>query len=155
MQCQNTFENCPLEYDIEGSWVTGPATTAILQASPEIISVNSPFSVTVTLYDANGNVHVYANNNIVLSMTSGTGSLIGTTLGAPSQGVATFSDISITEAGAHVLTATYNNINGTVTVDIQNGAAPKPAPVPANHSNKILTKIYVFYILLVMVTIML
>jgi hypothetical protein len=131
--------------------------TAILQASPEIIPVNSPFSVTVTLYDANGNVDVYASNNIVLSMISGTGLLIGATLGAPSQGVATFSDISITEVGVHVLIETYNSINGTVTVDIQNGAAPVPAPalVPANISNKLMTKNYAFYILLVMVSIML
>ena len=62
-------------------------------------------AVTVAVQDSNGNTLTSATNPVTLALTSGSG-LTGTLTATPTNGVATFSNLSIGNAGSYTLSAT-------------------------------------------------
>ena len=68
-------------------------------------------AVTVLIKDSVGNVVTTSSAPVTLTLTSGTGTLAGTTTQAAVNGVATFSDLSISTAGAgKILTASSTGL---------------------------------------------
>jgi len=64
----------------------------------------------VKIQDANGNTVTTATDQVIITKTTGTGSLNGTMAMDAVAGVATFTDLSISLAGAKVLTATVSEL---------------------------------------------
>jgi len=67
--------------------------------------------ITVEIQDEYGNVNESATDEVTLSVSSGSGTLSGTTTVSASSGVATFNDISIEEADTYTLQATATGLN--------------------------------------------
>ena len=78
-------------------------------------------AVTVAVEDQFGNVVTGDTSNVMLSVNSGTGSLSGTLTEAASSGIATFSNLSMTAAGAKTLLAIDGSLaaadSGSFTID--------------------------------------
>jgi sugar lactone lactonase YvrE/Tol biopolymer transport system component len=92
------------------------ATPELLAISPPVAAAaGSPFAVTVTAEDANGNPDPSFGGTVTLAV--GPGSPPGTFLGGPTSvvavnGTATFSGLQLTQAGSYTLTATTANLLG-------------------------------------------
>jgi sugar lactone lactonase YvrE/Tol biopolymer transport system component len=103
---------------------TGPfavaATPELLAISPPVAATaGSPFTVTVTAEDANGNPDPSFRGTVTLAV--GPGSPPDTFLGGPTSaaavnGTATFSGLLLTRAGSYTLTATTANLIGGFSV---------------------------------------
>jgi parallel beta-helix repeat protein len=80
------------------------------------------FSVTIDVDDANGDIVTTDNSNVTISLGSGSpagASLHGTQLTAPAQnGVATFSGLSLTTAGAYTLGASDGSLVSAISSNV-------------------------------------
>jgi len=74
-------------------------------------------SIVVDVEDRFGNIVTADNSNVTLSVASGPGGLSGTVTVAASNGVATFSNVTLDTAGTHTLTAS----DGSLTSATSNG----------------------------------
>jgi uncharacterized repeat protein (TIGR03803 family) len=109
---------------IDGSFTTatsagftvGTATAAALQfvQQPTNVAAGSAInpSVTVEIVDQFGNLATGNNPNVTIAVATGPGSLGGTLTVAAVNGVATFSNLSLTAAGAHTLSASDGSLTG-------------------------------------------
>ncbi len=90
-----------------------PAKLAFLQQPSNAVTqaAISP-AVQVAVVDGNGNTVTTATNPVTLALTSGTG-LGGTLTAAPQNGVATFSNLTVSNAGAYTLSATSPSLTST------------------------------------------
>jgi Chitobiase/beta-hexosaminidase C-terminal domain len=83
-------------------------------------------AITVTVEDANGNPVTTATNQVTVALISGTG-LGGTLTATPSNGVATFSNVTESTAGTYMLSATSAGLASatsagfSITAPINNG----------------------------------
>jgi hypothetical protein len=83
-------------------------------------------AITVSIQDANGNAVTGATNPVTLALVSGTG-LGGTLTATPSNGIATFSNVTETTAGTYMLSATSAGLASatsagfSITAPINNG----------------------------------
>ena len=83
-----------------------PGLTPRLSVSaPASATAGTPFSVTVDILDQSGNPLTSDDSSITLSVSSGPGSLGGTLTVAAHNGVATFSNLTLDEAGTYTLAA--------------------------------------------------
>ena len=88
-------------------------------------------AVQVAVQDSNGNVVTNATNPVTLALTGGSG-LSGTLTVTPQNGVASFSDLSLSTAGSYTLSATSSGLTSatsssfTITAP---GGGGSPSPV--------------------------
>ena len=88
-------------------------------------------AVQVAVQDSNGNVVTNATNPVTLALTGGSG-LGGTLTVTPQNGIATFSDLSLSTAGSYTLSATSSGLTSatsssfTITAP---GGGGSPSPV--------------------------
>jgi uncharacterized repeat protein (TIGR03803 family) len=82
-------------------------------------------SIVVDVEDQFGNVVTSNTSNVKLAVESGPGSLTGTTTVAASNGVATFSNVIVTEGGTYTLIATDTGLSSAISSSftVSNGAA--------------------------------
>jgi len=87
-------------------------------------------AVTVAIEDSNGNTVTAASNPVTLALTTGTG-LAGTLTATPQNGVATFSGLSVSNAGTYTLAATTPGLTAATstafTISAAGGGTPPPA----------------------------
>ena len=87
-----------------------PAKLAFVQQpSNSLAGVAISPAVQVAVQDANGNVVTGATNPVTLALTSGTG-LVGTLTVTAQNGVAAFSNLSLSSAGTYTLSATSSGL---------------------------------------------
>jgi hypothetical protein len=88
-------------------------------------------AVTVAIEDSNGNTVTGASNPVTVALTSGTG-LAGTLTVTPQNGVATFSTLSVNNAGTYTLATTTPGLTPATstgfTISAAGGGTPPPAP---------------------------
>ncbi len=117
--------------------VAGPLAQVVFTTQPGGANAGSNLGTqpVVTLEDAAGNAITAgadATANITLSVSSGTGTLSGTTTLAASLGVATFSGLSMPLSGAKVLTATKADTTGSGGTTVMSGVSSSFAISPAS-----------------------
>jgi hypothetical protein len=111
--------------------VSGPATAAALAITTEPQGAPSGSVLgtqpVIRIIDAGGNTVTTSTANVVVSISSGTGTLSGTTTVAAVSGVATFTNLVITgTAGAYTLTFGADGLTGvTATLFLIEGPAAK------------------------------
>ena len=87
-----------------------PAKLAFVQQpSNSLAGIAISPAVQVAVQDADGNAVTGATNPVTLALTSGTG-LGGTLTVTPQNGVATFSNLSVSSAGSYTLSATSSGL---------------------------------------------
>ncbi|PIT98889.1 MAG: hypothetical protein COT74_12715 [Bdellovibrionales bacterium CG10_big_fil_rev_8_21_14_0_10_45_34] len=97
----------------------GPAASLLFTQQPStttVAGVAFAAQPIVHILDAQGNLidsGVDSTAEVTLSITTGSGSLVGTVVATASGGVATFSGLSMTAAGAKVMTATKQDLSGS------------------------------------------
>jgi predicted RNA-binding protein len=105
---------------------TGPTTLGrlIFQQVPSSAQAGAAFtpSVIVRVEDAMGRLRTTFNGNIAIYVLSGPSSLIGTTTVAAVNGIATFSNVFVTEAGTYTLQA--DNGGGVTAVSASFAVVP-------------------------------
>jgi hypothetical protein len=107
---------------------TAPASAVVFIQPPTGASAGATIPVTVEVEDQYGNVissGSASTSNVRLAIASGPsgGKLLGTTTVQAVAGVATFSNLSIDQAGSYNLTATATGVGGTVASNSFNVAA--------------------------------
>ncbi len=93
----------------------GPCVgTLVFTAQPSSLTAGVPFSVTVQVQDASGNVQSCFTDNVTLSVGTGPtgGSIVGTTTVAAVSGVASFNSLTITRSGGYTLAAAATGLTG-------------------------------------------
>ena len=87
-----------------------PAKLAFVQQPSNVLAgvAISP-AVQVTIQDADGNVVTTATNPVTLALTAGTG-LAGTLTVTPQNGIAAFSNLTLSTVGTYTLTATSSGL---------------------------------------------
>ena len=100
-----------------------PAKLAFLQQPSNALTgaAISP-AVTVAVQDSNGNTVTSATNPVTLALTSGSG-LTGTLTATPQNGVATFSNLSVSAAGSYTLSATSTNLTSATSTSFTIGTS--------------------------------
>lgn len=96
---------------------TAPADANVFDTGNDEVVSGEVFDTqpVVTVRDANNNVDLDFSDNIVASLTSGSGSLSGTTSIAPSNGVATFTNLEYTAASdGESFQITFDDVGGGV-----------------------------------------
>jgi hypothetical protein len=85
--------------------------------------------VTVAVVDSNGNPVTGAANPVTIALTVGTG-LTGTLTAVPQNGIATFKNLSVSDAGVYTLSANAPGLTPSMSsaFTISGGSAPPPAP---------------------------
>jgi hypothetical protein len=86
-------------------------------------------AITVAIEDSNGNTVTAASNPVTLALTSGTG-LAGTLTVTPQNGVATFSTLSVSNAGTYTLAATTAGLTPATSTGFTISAAGGGTPPP-------------------------
>lgn len=138
--------------------ISGSASQVIFSQQPTgnvNPNVNLPQQPIISIEDANGNLVTSgadATSNVTLTISSGTGNIVGTATVAAVNGVATFSGISLdTQGSGKVLTATKANTVGSGGTTAKSGTSNSftintPAPgafvissATAGSSNVVLT----------------
>jgi Chitobiase/beta-hexosaminidase C-terminal domain len=86
-------------------------------------------AVTVAVQDSNGNTVTTATNPVTLALSSGTG-LAGTLTATPQNGIATFSNLSVSAAGTYTLSASSAGLtpatSNSFTISAAGGGTPPP-----------------------------
>ena len=106
---------CPAALtELSGSFVVSPAAAASLAFTTQPVgSIEGTImpTVVVTAHDAFGNVAAGFGSPVTMSKWSGPGTLSGTLTVPAVNGVATFSDLSLSEDGSYTLTASHDALN--------------------------------------------
>jgi hypothetical protein len=106
-----------------------PAKLAFVQQpSNALIGATISPAVTVAVQDSNGNTLTSATNPVTLALTSGSG-LTGTLTATPKNGIATFSNLSVSAAGSYTLSATGTSLASATSTGFSitaGGSAPLP-----------------------------
>jgi Chitobiase/beta-hexosaminidase C-terminal domain len=112
----------------------GPVATKLAflqQPSNALTGSTIAPAVTVAIEDSNGNTVTAASNPVTLALTIGTG-LAGTLTVTPQNGVATFSSLSVSNAGTYTLAATTPGLTSATstvfTISASGGGPPPPPP---------------------------
>jgi len=109
--------------------VSGPAAALAITTEPQGAPSGSVLGTqpVIRIIDAGGNTVTTSTANVVVSISSGTGTLSGTTTVAAVSGVATFTNLVITgTAGAYTLTFGADGLTGvTATLFLTEGPAAK------------------------------
>jgi hypothetical protein len=114
---------------VEGPPPVGDPAALVFTQQPANSTAGGPISVSIEVRDANGAVVTTATGNVVVALTPNAGPvgavLEGTTSVAVVNGVATFSDLSLTLAGAsYSLDAAFGALTATSNAfDVSAGAA--------------------------------
>lgn len=100
----------------KGLFSPGAATKLGFTAQPQAVTVNATMTaVVVAIQDANGNTVTNSNATVAIALTTGGGILNGTLSKSATNGVASFSDLSIDTAGlGDRLTATSTGLTQVV-----------------------------------------
>jgi hypothetical protein len=114
--------------------VTPAAATQVVitQQPPATVKVSTPFSLQASIEDQYGNVVTSASNTVSVAFASNpTGATLGGTLSvSPSQGVATFSNLTINKTGSgYTLNVSSSGFSSAVTSPI-NVTKTGKTPVP-------------------------
>jgi hypothetical protein len=115
-----------------GGGTPPPAAKLAFSQQPSNASTGVTISpaVTVVVEDGNGNTVTTATNPVTVALTTGSG-LAGTLTATPHNGVATFSNLSLSNAGTYTLSATSPDLvaaNSTsFTITSPGGGTPPPA----------------------------
>jgi hypothetical protein len=106
-----------------------PAKLAFVQQpSNALIGATISPAVTVAVQDSNGNTLTSATNPVTLALTSGSG-LTGTLTATPKNGIARFSNLSVSAAGSYTLSATGTSLASATSTGFSitaGGSAPLP-----------------------------
>jgi hypothetical protein len=125
---------------VAGSGTSSPATLAFLvQPSNALTQTTITPAVQVLVQDTNGNTVTTATNPVTLTLSGGTG--LGGTLTVTSQnGIATFSNLTVSAAGSYTLSATSTGLTSatstsfTITIPSSTGTTYYLSP-SGNDSN--------------------
>jgi Chitobiase/beta-hexosaminidase C-terminal domain len=132
-----------------GSAPLPPAKLAFVQQPSNALTGTtiSP-AVTVAVEDSNGNPVTSATNPITVALAAGTG-LAGTLTATPQNGIASFSNLSVSAAGSYTLSATSTNltaatssgfaISTTTPVNTPAGTVATPVLSPAGGGTQTVT----------------
>jgi hypothetical protein len=103
---------------------TGPAAKLAFVQQPTSALTGATISpaVTVAVEDSNGNPVTSATNPITVALAAGTG-LAGTLTATPQNGVATFSNLSVSVAGSYTLSATSTNLTSATSTSFTIGTS--------------------------------
>jgi subtilase family serine protease len=109
------------------------ASKVVFQQTPSAGSVGTALgTVTVAIEDQFGNLVTSNSSTVTLAVASGPGSLAGTTTATVVNGLATFSNLSLTTAGTYTLRATDGTLtsatSGTITITGGGGGLGLSAP---------------------------
>jgi hypothetical protein len=112
----------------------GTASQLVVSTQPSGAITGSVFTTqpAVSIKDSGGNVDTSDNSTVVtVAITTGSGTLSGTTTATASSGVATFTDLVITGTGSHelIFTATGLSDDTSTSFSVSDVAPPAPAPV--------------------------
>lgn len=112
--------------------IAKPAKLAVSQ-QPATATAGAAFTVKVEIRDANGHIMRTSSAAVTVSIESGPA---GATLGGSStvaavNGVATFSTLTLSNAGTYVLRATSGALQGAITADLSIIQPPRPPATPA------------------------
>jgi hypothetical protein len=103
----------------------------VQQPSNATAGVTIAPAVTVAIEDSNGNTVTAATNPVTIALTTGSG-LTGTLTATPQNGVATFSGLSVSNAGTYTLAATTPGLTPATstgfTISAAGGGTPPPPP---------------------------
>jgi hypothetical protein len=105
---------------------TGPSLAFIQQPGNTPVGMAISPAVTVEIDDANGHRITTDSSTVTLTLASGAGALNGTLSSAAVNGLATFSNLSLSAAGAHTLLAT-DGTDGSATSTSFNATVPSLA----------------------------
>jgi hypothetical protein len=105
--------------------ITLPAVKLAFTVQPSNGMTGSAISpaVQVTIEDASGNAVTAATNPVTVSLTGGSG-LAGTLTVTPQNGIATFSNLTISTAGSYMLTATSSKLTSATSTGFTITLAP-------------------------------
>lgn len=98
----------------------------VQQPSNALASAAISPAVQVAVEDTNGNTVTSATNPVTVSLTSGTG-LAGTLTVTPQNGIASFSNLSVSSAGSYTLTATSSGLTSATSTSFTISAPAKLA----------------------------
>ncbi len=110
-----------------GGGPTAAKLAFLVQPSHALTGATITPAVQVVVEDANGNAVTSATNSVTLALTSGTG-LGGTLTVTPQNGVATFSDLSVSTAGSYTLSASSPTLTSATSASFTI-SAPAPTAV--------------------------
>ncbi len=98
---------------VGGGITVGPPTQLVFSQQPTNITAGQTISpaITVDIEDAAGDIVTSDNTDITLSVASGPGNLTGTIIVQAVDGVATFSNVSVNEAGTYALSAADGSLS--------------------------------------------
>lgn len=99
---------------VGGGTTVGAPTQLVFAQQPTNITAGQVFSpnITVDVENAAGNIVTTDDSEVTLSVASGPGNLTGTVTVAAKNGVATFTNISVNEAGGYTLLASDGALTG-------------------------------------------
>ncbi len=123
--------SAPFNISAAGSGTpTTPAKLAFLQQpTNSVTGATIAPAVTVVVEDSNGNPVPAATNPVTVALTTGTG-LTGTLTVTPQNGIATFSDLTASNAGTFTLSATSPKLTSAIstnfTISAPGGGTPPP-----------------------------
>jgi hypothetical protein len=110
-----------------GGGPTAVKLAFLVQPSHALTGATITPAVQVVVEDASGNAVTSATNSVTLALTSGTG-LGGTLTVTPQNGVATFSDLSVSTAGSYTLSASSPTLTSATSASFTI-SAPAPTAV--------------------------
>ncbi len=110
-----------------GGGPTAAKLAFLVQPSHALVGATITPAVQVVIEDTNGNPVTNATNSVTLALSSGTG-LGGTLTVTPQNGVATFSDLSLSTAGTYTLSASSPSLTSATSASFTI-SAPAPTAV--------------------------
>ena len=96
---------------------------------PDTVNDFAPFGMEVSVEDGAGHVNTGYTGLVVLALASGTGTLGGTTSVNAVNGIATFSDLTLSPAGIYTIGATSDSLTPATSTSITVAAPPARADV--------------------------
>jgi hypothetical protein len=105
-----------------------PTKLVVMTEPPSSVTVGSPFGLVVVAEDASGNVATGYSNPVRLAIATGSGTLGGTTTVNATNGVATFSGLTLSPAGTYTLGATSDELPPAATTPITAQTVTKVTP---------------------------
>jgi uncharacterized protein YjdB len=120
----------PVTFNATG--LVGPDALLSITTQPGGASIGAPFTTqpVVEIRDANGNLTA-SSATVTVAIASGGGTLGGTTTVTAVNGVATFTNLSLSNTGAHTLTFTATGLTSVTSASFIVAAGP-PTNIAAN-----------------------
>jgi hypothetical protein len=143
--------NNPAQSNPETFAVNAASLSKFVLGAPSSAIAGSPFTLTVTVEDAYGNIITSYGSSVGLSASSGTISPTSTGTSGWSSGVWSNDLASLTAAGTITVTASANSVTGTASLAVNPGAATIfvvsgfPSPIVAGVANIVTVTAYDAY----------